>query len=184
MLHAQNLGPNWSDERKDTVCKKMSSRISNDIILNHQAKVSPNKPHFQYAQPLKPHPGVSQQNVNLVTALEMFHGKAHGYEALCSSQPRQYHLSVSAAWQSRRRGEVRWKEKEGREEDYELSCGCWIISLQLRDTLCKLQVVIWKITKERRPKMHPLAEEGVWSSSEGNQADPGTHKYKFTSIKV
>lgn len=72
MLLAQNPALNGGDEREDSVCKNVSFQISDDIILNHWEKVSLNKP-FKNAQPRKPHPGVSQQNVDPVTALEMFH---------------------------------------------------------------------------------------------------------------
>jgi len=75
----------------------MSFQIFDGIILNHREKVFPNKPSFQYAEPLKPHPGVFQQNANLVTAHEMFHGVTYRCDVLYNSYTQQYHLSVSAA---------------------------------------------------------------------------------------
>ena len=68
-LHKIKL-ENRGDERRDAACEDVSFQTSDDIILNHWEKVSLNKP-LQCAQPPKPHPGVSQQHVNLVTALEM-----------------------------------------------------------------------------------------------------------------
>lgn len=84
-LLAPNPALNQGDERREAVCKNVSFQISNDIILNHREKISLNKP-FHYAQPRKPHPGVSQQNVDLVTMLDTFHSDVcTSYEVLCNS---------------------------------------------------------------------------------------------------
>lgn len=114
-LLAPNPALNQGDERRDAVCKNVSFQISNDIILNPREKISLNKP-FHYAQPRKPHPGVSQQNVDQVTVLETFHSDVcTSYEVLCNSWSQQYHLSASAAWKSQKKrwGRVKRRDKGG-----------------------------------------------------------------------
>lgn len=80
------------------------------------------------------------------------------------------------------------RDKERRRKgEFNLARGGWVISPQLGDTLCKLMGVIWKTAKERRSVMYLFAEEGLRSSTEGNdaaQADADTHKYKCTRIKA
>lgn len=53
------------------------------------------------------------------------------------------------------------KERVEEERRSQPRRGCWAISLQLGDTLCKLLGVIWKTAEERRSEMYLLAEEGL-----------------------